>query len=193
MLQAVPRAARALVVCLALLPLTASAASKEQAALEKAQAASAAYNIGRFEAAAQLWEEAYLLVQDPNFLFNIGQSYRLAGRPESALPAYRAYLRTAPPEAPHREQVQRRIGELERQRAERQVQVPAPPPAPPPVAGPPGVETAAPPPGPTGGRWRLWAGLGAVVAAGVVTALVVTHDPTRIPRTKLGSERTFDR
>jgi hypothetical protein len=72
------------------------------------------YNLGRFREALAEYEAAYLAVQDPPFLFNIAQCNRKMGRDQEALGAYRSYLRVAPT-APNRLEVQKRIGELERE------------------------------------------------------------------------------
>jgi tetratricopeptide (TPR) repeat protein len=71
------------------------------------------YNLGRFEEALNEYEAAYLLVQDPPFLFNIAQCHRKLGNNKEALGFYRSYLRVAP-DAPNRTEVQKRIAELER-------------------------------------------------------------------------------
>lgn len=72
------------------------------------------YNLGRYREALAEYEAAYLAVQDPPFLFNIGQCQRKMGKDREALGAYRSYLRVAP-NAPNRFDVQKRIAELERE------------------------------------------------------------------------------
>lgn len=79
----------------------------------KTRQATAAYNLGQYDRAAELYEQAYTLVQDPVLLYNVGQSYRLAGKPERALVAYKSFLRSAKPDAKTRRQVEERIVELE--------------------------------------------------------------------------------
>jgi hypothetical protein len=54
-----------------------------------------ALNLGRYDEAAQHFEAAYTLTQDPTLLFSLGQAYRLAGRPEKALAAYNSFLRAS--------------------------------------------------------------------------------------------------
>jgi hypothetical protein len=54
-----------------------------------------ALNLGRYDEAAQHFESAYTLMQDPVLLFSLGQAYRLAGRPEKALAAYNSFLRAS--------------------------------------------------------------------------------------------------
>jgi tetratricopeptide (TPR) repeat protein len=92
----------------------AQAGQAETQARELVKQATAAYNLGHFEEAAERYEEAYRLVQDPVLLFNIGQSHRLGDKPEKAINAYRAYLRTAPADAPNREVVEKHVAELKR-------------------------------------------------------------------------------
>lgn len=121
-----------------------------------------AYNLGRYDEAAAAYENSYRAVQDPTLLFNIGQSYRLAGKRDRALAAYKGFLRTAPNPHPNRELVSTRVAEIERQiEAERTSAAaaassgvtPAPPapapvqPAAPPAPAPP-AQPAAQPPGP---------------------------------------------
>jgi tetratricopeptide (TPR) repeat protein len=257
----------ALLVLLAGLP--ALAGPKEEAARAEVAAGTAAYNLGYYDDAARHYEEAYRQVPDPALLFNIGQAYRLAGKPDRAITAYRSYLRTAPADAANRGQVEKRIPELEKLVAEmRNAQMAPPPgtlPTAPPAATPPAVQVqnsapavspavpplasdvhgsaapaaaspaptepveqgtsnfpmfGAPPlsatsgtqpvadtaPGadlhaassPAGGsspvykRWWFWTGLGAVVAAGVVTAVVLSSGSSKgIPGTTLGNQPIF--
>jgi tetratricopeptide (TPR) repeat protein len=250
--------------------LPALAGPKEEAARAEVAAGTAAYNLGYYDDAARHYEEAYRQVPDPALLFNVGQAYRLAGKPDRAITAYRSYLRTSPPDAANRAQVEKRIPELEKLVAEMRSAQTAPPPGtlpatspattppavpvqasvPAPVAAPPaaqspagatpaavspvGVEPTAPgannfpefgtppslppaasgtqpaadvtwgtdlhaaAPAPTGEsppvykRWWFWTGLGAVVAAGVVTAVVLSSGSSKgIPGTKLGNQPIF--
>lgn len=95
--------------------------------------ATAAYNLGKYDDAAKEYEAAYEQTLDPNLLFNLGQTCRLAGNREKALTAYRSFIRSAP-DSPQRPLAESKIRELERQRS-------APPPAPAPM---PAAEPAAP-------------------------------------------------
>lgn len=49
----------------------------------------------------------------PELLFNLGQAYRLGGKPDRALTAYKSYLREAAPDAPNLDQVKRHVTDLE--------------------------------------------------------------------------------
>lgn len=105
-------------MALAIVPLVvcrpAAAGPREDSARAETARATTAYNLGHFDEAARRYEEAYRLIQDPALLFNLGQSYRLGGQPQKALSAYRAYLRTSPPSAANRGQVEKRIAEIEK-------------------------------------------------------------------------------
>ena len=254
----------ALLVLLGGLP--ALAGPKEEAARAEVAAGTAAYNLGYYDDAARHYEEAYRQVPDPALLFNIGQAYRLAGKPDRAITAYRSYLRTAPADAANRGQVEKRIPELEKLVAEMKNAQTAPPPGTLPTTSPAAIPPAVPapsnapavpppaheeqasaapaaassvatepiaqsastfpmfgaPPSPaTSGtqpaadtasgadlhaafspaagesppvyeRWWFWTGIGAVVAAGVVTAVVLSSGSSKgIPGTTLGNQPIF--
>jgi tetratricopeptide (TPR) repeat protein len=182
-----------------LLVALAPAGEVQEAARQAANRGMAAYNLGSYEEAARAYEESYRQVQDPVLLFNLGQSWRLAGNPEKALIAYRSYLRTAPADAPNRAQVERRIPELEALIARtRSAQAPPTGPRAPASAAPtrPMVPRA-PPPEPRSApafvpsvgarpdvehdgspgalhRWWFWAGAGALVAGAVVAGVLLS-------------------
>jgi tetratricopeptide (TPR) repeat protein len=178
----------------------AAAGPREEAAREAVTRGSAAYNLGRYDEAARHYEDAYTLVQDPILLFNLGQAYRLGGKPDKALTAYRAFLRTAPPDAVAREQAQRRARELEASLAEerrRAREAPAPlRPAPTtiPRAAPPAIREPAPlpamvrepaPPAPSESpfytRAWFWTVVAGVVAVGAGGGVLYARRPTEAP------------
>jgi tetratricopeptide (TPR) repeat protein len=183
-------------IVLGLAQAAGAAAGPREGAREATRRGTAAYNLGAYVEAAHHYEEAYRLVSDPDLLFNIGQAWRLAGSPEKALVAYKAYLRTAPTDAPNREPVRRRITELERMIVETRRLSTAPPPdtSRPPLAlqvpssvltpdaasQSPRLEVAtAAPAEPVYKRWYFWGGVGAVVAGAVVTAVVLSSSAHR--------------
>jgi hypothetical protein len=86
----------------------------ENAARAEYEQANAAYYQGRFDEAAARYQAVYGLVRDPNMLFNIAQSYSLAGRDEQALSFFRGFLREAPADSPNRQQAERFVEELNR-------------------------------------------------------------------------------
>src|SRR5689334_6498185 len=57
---------------------------------------SAAYDSNDFRRAAVRFEEAYALVADPAYLFNIGQAYRQADECEKAAAAFRKFIELVP-------------------------------------------------------------------------------------------------
>jgi tetratricopeptide (TPR) repeat protein len=99
------------------LALPVSAGPAEDLARDRTKKANAAFNLGSYDEAATEYEAAYRTVPDPALLFNIGQSYRLGGKPDKALIAYKSYLRTAPANASNRAQVEARLRELEAESA----------------------------------------------------------------------------
>jgi outer membrane protein assembly factor BamD (BamD/ComL family) len=156
------------------------------------------YDIKEYSDALVEFKNAYRVVQDPAFLFNIAQCYRKLGQDVEALDYYRNFVRRFP-NAPNRAEVDRRIQEIERELENR----PAPvspligdprldthpkngaggTPIAPPVEAPPPQPAAAPvivatpqpvdqgPPVYT--RWWFWTAVGAavVVAGGVIIAV----------------------
>ena len=109
------------------------------------------YDLGRYDDAIKEFEAAYQLKNDPAFLYNLAQSYRLAGNEERALHFYKTYLRYVP-KAPKRAEIEERIAALERQMATESKATTTPPPAgttPPPTGTTPAPPTGTTPP-PTG-------------------------------------------
>ncbi|MSP62219.1 MAG: hypothetical protein EXR72_18180 [Myxococcales bacterium] len=164
-------ALRTLVVLGLLLGVARSAsADNVSGARDHYRRASKLYDQRRYLEAATEFEAAYAAKDDPVFLYNVAQAYRLAGELEGALSAYGSYLKRSP-RASNREEVDARILELQKA-IEQQRQAPAQPPLPtvtPPVA--PGPPPPALPPPPRPGRALLFSGI-AVAGVGVA-ALVV--------------------
>jgi tetratricopeptide (TPR) repeat protein len=133
-------------------------AERKAAAKQHWQRGTSYYDLGRYPEAIKEFEAAYQLKNDPAFLYNLAQAYRLAGDAENALRLYRTYLRYVPKPA-NRAEIDDRIEALEQQIAQEKAAGTAPPPggggtAPPPPGGggttPPGGGTTQPPP-PNGG------------------------------------------
>lgn len=82
------------------------------AARKSFESAKREYNIGQFDRASRLFEEAYRISGDPILLYNIAQSHRQFGRRGEAIQAYKAYLREVPT-ADNRVAVEARIKDLE--------------------------------------------------------------------------------
>ena len=109
------------------------------------------YDLGKYDDAIKEFEAAYQLKNDPAFLYNLAQSYRLAGNEERALHFYKTYLRYVP-KAPKRAEIEDRIAALERQMATESKATTTPPPAgttPPTGTTPPPTGTTPPPTGTT--------------------------------------------
>jgi tetratricopeptide (TPR) repeat protein len=80
--------------------------------------ATTAYNLGRFEEAVTLFSKAYEAWPQPEFLYNIAQSHRLAKNCAQALHFYKRFLSTkdqdtAPLSPKKREEIDNFISELE--------------------------------------------------------------------------------
>ena len=54
------------------------------------------FNVQQYDKAADEYQQAYLLVPDPTYLYAVAQAQRLGGDCEKALLSYEAYLRTNP-------------------------------------------------------------------------------------------------
>jgi tetratricopeptide (TPR) repeat protein len=90
------RCSLALVLSLFLASSVWAADSTTDEAKVHVRRATAAYNLGRYAEAAKEYEVAYEQTLDANLLFNVAQSHRLAGERESAITAYRSFIRSAP-------------------------------------------------------------------------------------------------
>jgi tetratricopeptide (TPR) repeat protein len=128
-------------------------AQNKQEAKEHYEKATRFYDLAKYGEAIKEYEAAYLLVADPNLLYNMGQAYRLWDKPEEAIRCYKNYLRNRA-DASNRADVEKKIAELERTVEDRRKSGTAPlappaPPAPPPSA--PGAEASAPIPGQAAG------------------------------------------
>ncbi len=69
------------------------------------------FEVGEYRNALDAFKQAYLLYEDPAFLFNMAQCYRLLNDRENALRTYRVYLNRVP-NAPNREEIERIIDGL---------------------------------------------------------------------------------
>jgi hypothetical protein len=151
----------------------APAAPEKDVGIAEWKQGSVEYALGHFPAAATHYEEAYRRLQDPALLFNVAQARRLAGQREGALAAYRAYLRTAGPNAPDRDLAHKRITELEAPSGAAGVPL-APPPtdAPSSLLDAPARSTA----DEKQTSWWLWGATGVlIVGAGVAAILVLAN------------------
>jgi tetratricopeptide (TPR) repeat protein len=145
------------------------------------------YQLGRYQEAIAEYRRAYELRADPQFLFQIAESYRQLGATEQALFYYDRYLAGAPTGA-DRATAEERVTEIESLRAR--------PPAPATqgligVAPPAGKEVAKKQPKPLWRRWWLWTAIGVAVAAGATAAALAGRSETSVPTTDLGNKTFF--
>jgi tetratricopeptide (TPR) repeat protein len=108
------------------------------------------YDLGKYKEAIEAYQQAYLNVEDPVFLYNIAQSYRLDNQPDEAIRFYKTYLRRSP-EAGNRADVEQKMAELQKEIETKQANQPPktdPTPEQPPVVvqpPPPDPSTVTPP------------------------------------------------
>ncbi|MEO8213834.1 MAG: tetratricopeptide repeat protein [Myxococcales bacterium] len=127
--------------------------------------ATRAYDVQKYSEAVDEYQKAYEIGGDPAMLYNVAQSYRLADQLSEALRFYRRYLQRSP-NARNREDVERKIFDLEKTIEERRraaAAVPAGPVAPPPVV------VVAPPPAPLASHDE---GTSGTLVAGIIVASV---------------------
>lgn len=150
----------------------------------------AAFKQERFEDALAAFKTGHELSGKPRFVLNIAHCQRKLGRFAEALASYQQFLATETKPA-DREVAEQMIAEVrpllaeqeaERERA-KQLALASPPPAPPPPLPAPvlpendgGLVQASPADVPIYSRWYFWAGLGAVVVAGVAAAVALSGD-----------------
>lgn len=106
--------------------------------------ATRAYDVQKYTEAVDEYQKAYEIGGDPAMLYNVAQSYRLADQLSEALRFYRRYLQRSP-NARNREDVERKIADLEKTVEDRRKAAAAAT-APPPVAPPPPVTPPVTPP-----------------------------------------------
>ncbi|MCC6995610.1 MAG: tetratricopeptide repeat protein [Deltaproteobacteria bacterium] len=209
------------VVVAAAAPVHAAPKNDEAGTLAKQyfKEATTAYDLGDFPKAIEKYKKAYEVKNDPVFLYNIAQAYRLSNNFQQAIFFYKSYLRNNATAA-NQAEVEGRIKDLEAQLAKQRESATAPPigpvttptgeepgtepdedeegttiPSPDKVAE--GADTGATSSGPTDRpagkpiykKWWFWGGIGAVVATGVIIAVVASSDSGGAPDTALGDFR----
>jgi tetratricopeptide (TPR) repeat protein len=118
----------ALLVAGALSPSPSWAGDDVASAKEHYHRGTKLFDLRRYREAAQEYEAAYELRDDPALLFNIAQAYRFAGDYEQAIGFYRSYLRRLPEgQAKNRDEVQARIREMTELQAQHKRTQDAPP------------------------------------------------------------------
>src|SRR4029078_5337967 len=181
-------------------PVAHAAAKPDNAVEMKAREAFAA---GRYEEALELFAKLYAQTLHPLFLRNIARCHQKLRQPEKAIDQFREYLaKEKKISAEERKEIEGYIKEMEALRDEQARQGTPPPPAnpppplvtpinnpPPPTYYPPpppttsGMLVAQPPPpqaeAPIHPKWGVWAGIGALVATGVVAAILLSGGTQR--------------
>ncbi len=110
------------------------------------------FDLGQFDKAIDAWQKGYQLKNDPGFLYNIAQAYRVMENAEKAIFFYKRYLANYPPKAHNRTEVEQKIEALQKQlqQQDQAKQIPPPGPLGPgnpvPSANPTGTEPTSPPP-----------------------------------------------
>lgn len=160
-----------------------AAADGDAAALEAS--GNKHFQLAEYDAAITDFKEAFRISNEPGYLFNIAQAYRLKNDCRAAATFYKNYLR-AKPDAANAAKVKERITEMEACAATQ----PAPPPEPttpttpttPPTTQPAQPETPVQPPEPPpeqpsgggGGRgWMTYTGIAGMVVGGIGVGLSV--------------------
>jgi hypothetical protein len=92
--------------------------------------ATRAYDLNKYPEAIDEYQKVYEIDGDPVMLFNIGQAYRLNDQPQESIHFYRRYLQRSP-EAKNRDDVNRKIVNLEKLIEERRKAAAAVTPPPP--------------------------------------------------------------
>jgi hypothetical protein len=137
--------------------------------------ATRAYDVQKYGEAVDEYQKAYEIGGDPAMLYNVAQSFRLNEQLQEALRFYRRYLQRSP-NARNREDVERKIAELEKTLEEKRkaaAAVPPPPVAPAPVVVAP-LPVQEPPPSNEGGTGQRIAGIviASVGGAALITAAI---------------------
>lgn len=172
----------------------AQAPDEQEAARKAFREGDAAFKASRFEEALTAFERGYELSRRPRFLLNIAHTQRKLGQMRAALASYRRFLLTDP-KPDDRDMAKDMAAEIEALLAEedalRAANAP-PPPTQPPQAAPEPLVAPAPVVLDAGSepddspalyeRWPFWAGVGVVVVAGVVAAVLLSGGDEAAPR-----------
>ncbi|HEX4462113.1 MAG TPA: tetratricopeptide repeat protein [Polyangia bacterium] len=148
------------------------------------------FQLAEYDDAIARWQEGFRIKPVPEFLYNIGQAYRLSSRPEKAVQNYRAYLRMQP-DATNRAEVERHIASLQKAIDQSRSAATAPPTQPSVPSGmghgePPAPSTATPPPPETAPPPATSTTSAPTVAATPASNELVAGAPERKPITKKG-------
>jgi tetratricopeptide (TPR) repeat protein len=192
---------RALAVVIVSVALAFSAAARAAGDSGDELKARTAFAAGDYKEALDIYARLYAETMHPTYLRNIARCHQNLGNPDKAISSFKEYLRKAPDLTPaQRKEIEGYIAEME-QLKQSQARQPAsaPPASPPPAAAPPAEPTPAlvgPPTvtasgtrdedGPFYTRVWFWGVVAGVVAAGVVTAFLLTRGGTDMTAGNLG-------
>jgi len=137
------------------------------------------FQTGKYTDALAIYQRLYAETHHPTYLRNIGRCHQMLRQPQPAIENFQAYLRDARDLQPaEHAEIEGYIADMQR------LEVAAAPPA---SAAPTATVTApsaAAGSSRSGGiahRWWFWTGLGALVAAGVITAVAASGGKERLP------------
>jgi tetratricopeptide (TPR) repeat protein len=177
---------RVLTVAIVLLALAAAPAARaagDDGAELKARTHFAA---GEYKEALEIYARLYAETMHPTYLRNIARCHQNLGNPDKAISSFREYLRKAHDLTPdQRKEIEGYIAEMEQLKQNQAAGARPPPAAPPPadttspaLVGPPTVTAAGARDdgAPFYTRVWFWGVVAGVVAAGVVTAFLLTRD-----------------
>jgi hypothetical protein len=89
-------------------------AGDPEKARELFQQGSVYFDSGQFGKAIEVWQRGYEEKQDPGFLYNMAQAYRLSGDPRKAVFFYKSFLRNSP-KTSQRQEVEEKLATLQKQ------------------------------------------------------------------------------
>jgi len=190
---------RALAVMFLSVSLVFSAAARAASDGDELKARTA-FAAGEYKEALEIYARLYAETMHPTYLRNIARCHQNLGNHDKAISSFREYLRKAPDLAPaQRKEIEGYIAEQEQLKQSQGRQPAPPPPTAPPPAAPPAETSPAlvgPPTvtasgtrdedGPFYTRVWFWGVVAGVVAAGVVTAFLLTRGGTEMTAGNLG-------
>jgi hypothetical protein len=109
-----PSRVRIFVAGLVLLVAASARADDSQRAKEMFRQGSVYFDLGQYDRAIEVWQRGYEEKQDPSFLYNLAQAYRLSGDARKAILFYKSFLRNSP-KAPNRGEIEQKIADLQKQ------------------------------------------------------------------------------
>jgi hypothetical protein len=147
------------------------------------------FDLGQFDKAIDAWQKGYQLKNDPGFLYNIAQAYRVMGDTQKAIFFYKRYLSNSP-KAHNRAEVEQKIDALQKQLSAQDQAKEIPPPGPLGPGNPlqnanPPAEATSPPPASSwqpAGSETTTAGATAPAANGEIAATAPPVEESGRPR-----------